>query len=42
MKNNEKKARKKGNMFKLSTDVKAGAYVGIALSVGGGRSPDGG
>ena len=41
MKSNDKKAGNKGSVLRLSTKVKAGAYVGIALSVGGGRSPDG-
>ena len=41
MKSNHKKVRNKGSVLRWSTKVKAGAYVGIALSVGGGSSPDG-
>jgi hypothetical protein len=38
MKRNAKKAKSRKEVLKLSTKVKAGAYVGVGLSLGGGRS----
>jgi len=38
MKQDAKKARKKKDVLKLSTKVKAGVYAGIGLTLGGGRS----
>lgn len=38
MKQDTKKARKKKGVLKLSTKVKAGAYLGVGLTLGGGRS----
>jgi len=37
MKRESKKAKNKKEVLKLSTKVKAGAYIGVGLSVGGGR-----